>query len=794
MWRNHFISIIRSLKKNSGYTTINISGLAIGFASALLITIYVAGELTYDRHFDDHERIYRLSAKTFAFSSIAHLDKLKAEMSEVEATVNMMPNPSATLRLKDGQSFVDKSVYYVGADYFNVFKQKLVYGNLEEALSDPDGLVLTESLARKLFGQENPIGKELTVSTQLSEDLYRVTAVLPDLPGNTHLKFSLLARAPKTLIDQVKDSYNYTTGYSYFKTKTKSNKGLLGKRVDDVFAQLNYERFGEGKPYEEFLESYNSGLWVLPIKEVHLKSDIQFEASEPGSEKYLYIFLGVAVFIIILAAINYVNLATAQASKKAKEIGVRTVLGSYKKQLVSRFLFESILVSLFSVLIGFGLAEVALQSLEMVGISEFKANVFQYPNLLMVMLLVAFVTGFFAGIYPAFYLTRFKPSSVLKGDFKAGSKNKVFRSSLVIFQIAVSLLLAVFSLFVSKQLHYSLEKDLGFQKENVIVVDNSKAQLGTQNENIEPLRNELMKNPSVSNVSFSHYSMINQLPISGMQERTPDSEYQQMQYKFADADFRATMGMKLLKGRDFSPELDREKDVMIINESLAKQIGGDVIGKHFNANFLGENVEIVGVVEDFHYQDFSRAIGPVAFFHRAYPSLISIRINGDAKEALKHIEAAYAGFSNDPFDYYFFDQKFNQLFEKEQRLGRIISLFTGLAIFVATLGLIGLISYKLDQRIKEIGIRKVLGASINQILSMLTTELLYLVGIALLISVPLSYYAVTSWMNDFAYHTSLGITPFLIVATSAIVLNLTIVVLRSLKTVSANPIKALRNE
>ncbi len=794
MFKNHLISIIRNLKKNKGYTAINISGLAIGFASALLIAVYVVGEITYDRHFDNHERIYRLSAKSFAFSSLAHMDKIKAEMSEVESTICLMPNPSATLSLNNGQQFVDNSVYYAGEDYFDVFDLEAIYGSTDEALSTPDGLVLTASLAEKLFGKSNPIGNEVTVSTQLSEDIYRVKAVVPDLPGNTHLRFSLLAKTPKNLVDDVRGNFNYTTGYSYFKTRGKSDIKRLRQRIEDVFAVVDHERFGEGKSLDEFKENYSSGLWVLPLKDIHLNSDIQFEASEPGSEKHLYIFVAVAIFIIVLAAINYVNLATAQASKRAKEIGVRTVLGSFRKQLMGRFLMESILVSIMSVIIGFGLAEVALKVIEAIGLNEFSVNTFQHPELLGGMLLIAVVTGFMAGIYPAFYLTKFKPSAVLKGDFKVGNKSKIFRGSLVVFQIAVSLLLAVFTLFVSKQLHYSLEKDLGFKKDNVIIVDNSKSQLGDEDQNVEPFRNELLKNTGIGGVSYSHYSMINQLPLSGMIELTPDSEYQQIQYKYTDEQFLSTMKMKLVSGRDFDNQMDRSMDVMVVNESLAKQLGGDVLGRRFDANFNGRDVEIVGVVEDFHFQDFSRAIGPVAFFYRPLTSQINIRVSGDLRETIDHIKSVYAGFSNQPFDYYFFDQRFDRLFEKEERLGQIISLFTGLAVFVAVLGLIGLISYKLDQRIKEIGIRKVLGATVAQILSMLSKELLVLVGIALLISVPLSYYIVSSWMNDFAYHTSISVKPFVVVAFTAMLLNLVIVVLRSVKTAAANPIKALRNE
>lgn len=794
MLKNHLLSILRNLKRNRGYTAINISGLAIGFASALLIAIYVSNEFTYDRHFKDHDRIYRLSARSFAMSSIAHLTKVKEQVSGVEAFVNMMPSVSATLTVDEDRNFIEDQLYYVSEDYFKVFEQQTVYGDINSAFNGPNGLVLAQSMAQKLFGDVNPLGKEVTIVSQISNDRYNVTAVVPDLPVNTHLRFNALARIPRAFENRVRDSYSYTTGYSYFKTSNKPDDVTLNEQVNDIFTQVNFERFGEGKSFEEFSKDHDPGMWVLPLADVHLESNIQFETSEPGNEQYLYIFLGIALFIIVLAAINYINLATAQASKRAKEIGVRTVLGSFKGQLMSRFLAESVLISFVAVLIGFGLAEGALKLLNLSGFNHFQTNVFEFPELLAVTLVTALVTGLLAGIYPAFYLTKFKPSSVLKGDFKVGERSKLFRNALVTFQLVISLTLAVFSVFASKQLHYSLEKDLGFNKDNVIVIDNSKSQLGEEGENLEPLRNELLKNAVVENVAFSHYSMINQLPLSGMEELTPESPYYRIQYKYTDARFVSTMGFELIEGRDFNEELDDDRTAMIINRAMAKKLGGDVLGRRFNANFNGRDVEIVGIVEDFHHQDFSREIGPVVFFYRPYPTQINVRFTGNVKEALAAIENTYAGFTDAPFDYYFFDQKFNQLFQKEERLGQIISLFTGLSVFVALLGLIGLISYKLDQRIKEIGIRKVLGASVAQILTMLSREMVWLAGIALLVAIPLAYFAVSKWMDGFVYHISISASPFIVVGGFALMIIVGIVSLRSLKTAGANPVKALRNE
>ncbi|OEK01380.1 hypothetical protein BFP97_07550 [Roseivirga sp. 4D4] len=794
MFRNHLTSILRNLKRNKAYAAINISGLAMGFAAALLIGIYVSKEFTYDQHYKNHESIYRLSGRSFALSSIAHLNKIKQDVPGIDAIVNLMPSPSATLTLTDNQSFVDKSVYYTTDEYFQVFEHQMVYGNMDDALSVPNGLIITQSMATKFFGNQNPMGQEITLATQISQDLFEVTGVVEDLPTNTSLKFSVLARLPREFEERIKDSYSFTTGYSYFKTESKAEAATLDQRINDLFMKVDYERFGQERSFEAFKADYTPGLLVMPLKAVHLESNIQFEASESGSRRYLFIFISIALFVVVLAAINYVNLATAQASKRAKEIGVRTVLGSYRRQLIQRFLAESLFVALCAIIVSFGLTEAALQGLQVVGIEELGANTFQHPQLLLLITLIGLVTGLLAGVYPAFYLTRINASTALKGSYSVGEKSKLFRNGLVVFQFVISLSLAVFSLFAQQQLQYSLEKDLGFDKERVIVVDNSKSQLGEEDENREPLRQELLRQANVKSVSFSHYSMINQLPLSGMSELVPDAEYQRIQYKYTDDQFIPTMGMKLVEGRNFNPEIDDERTVAVINQSFAQKLGGKVLGRKFDAGFNGREVEVIGVVEDFHYQNFSNAIGPVVFFYRVYASQINIAFSGNPKDALESIGNTYAGLSDAPFDYYFFDQQFDQLFKREARLGQIIKLFTGLSVFVATLGLIGLISYKLDQRIKEIGIRKVLGASVSQILSLLSKEVVVLIIIALFISIPISYYAVSSWMNDFAYHIDLSVLPFASVAVMAIITILVIVTIRSYRTAIANPINALRNE
>lgn len=792
MFRNHLISIIRSLKRNKVYSAINISGLAIGFASALLIGIYVNHEFTYDKHYADHERIYRQSARSFALSSVAHLNYLSEHVAGVEANVMVQPLRSVTLKYKDN-SFIEEDFFLATEGYLDVFEQPFVYGNSETAFDAPDAIILTASMSAKIFGTKNPVGEIIALSTSEEPDSYVVTGVIEDVPANSSLHFTGLARISEAFVEANRDNFNMTIGYSYFKTETPIDRQIMQDRSDEVFARRRFNQGVSEPDFEKFAEANKKNQpLVLKLADVHLESNLPFEAAPPGNREYLLIFIGIAFFIIILAAINYVNLATAEASKRAKEVGVRKVLGTARRELISRFLGESFLLTFGASLIALGLAEGALQLVSITGFTNFDVNVFDYPKLIGLIILVASTTGLLAGIYPAFYLTSFNPSAVLKGNYGLGAKSKTFRSALVVFQFVVSLSLAIFSVFAFQQLNYGLNKDLGFTKEGVIVVDNSKFQLG---DNGQAFKNELLQLPFVEEVSFNRFSMINNLSLLGMTEIGGEGTFHRLEYKLADEAFVPAMGMEIVDGRNIDEALDQNTQVMLVNETFAKILGDDLFEKRYNAGFRGESVRVIGVIKDFHSADLNEAIGPLAIFDSEEDWQFNIKLqDANDPDALRKIEEVYAGFTDEPLDYYFFDQKFNALFNSEKQMSQIVTTFTGLSLFVAVLGLVGLISYKLDQRIKEIGIRKVLGASVQQILSLLSKEVIALVLVALLISIPLSYYAVSGWMNDFAYHIDLSILPFAGVAVIAIISILSIVIVRSYRTASSNPINALRNE
>lgn len=795
MLMNHLKSIYRSLKNSKGYSMINISGLAIGFSAAILISIYVKQELTFDKHYKHYESTYRLSDRAFALSSIAHLSYLENKTSGVEAWVNVMPNPSATLKV-DGENFIENDFFYATKDYLKVFDHSFILGNPKTAMNEANSLVISASMAAKMFSDENPIGQFVTVISQLSEDVYQVTGVVEDLPNNTSLRFSAIARVPTEFVERIKSNFSFTTGYSYFRMETAAPTAEIQEKSDQVFGSQWYEESSKDQSLASFIEEKRKALpLVMGLGDIHLGSNARFEVSPPGNKQYLMIFLGIALFIIVLAGINYVNLATAQASKKAKEVGIRKVLGSYRSHLVTRFLTESFVMVMLSVLIGLGLAEGALQLMSAAGFTNFDVNVYDYPNLIGIVLLVAMLTGLLAGIYPALFLTNFKPAAVLKGNYVVGQKSKFFRSGLVVFQFVVSLTLAVFSVFVYQQLNYGLSKELGFNKEGVVIIDNSISQLGDEDENVQAFKNELLKIASISNVSSNHYSMIGTLPLLQIVEKEGEKKAHYIQYKFADSEFIPTMNFKMADGRNFDDELDDDRTAIIVNETFAKLLGEGLYDLRFDARFNGENVKIVGVVEDFHYANFTEAIGPTVFFKRNYPSQFNVRLSGnDLNKTLSQVESAYAKFTDEPLSYYFFDQKFDQLFDSEKRMSKIISIFTGLSMFVALLGLIGLISYKLDQRIKEIGIRKVLGANISQILQLFSMEMMRLISVALLIMVPLGYYATSLWLDGFAYHVNLTAFPFITIGIFGFATTLVIVCMRTVKTASMNPIKTLRDQ
>ncbi len=788
MVKNHLLSFLRNLSRNKGYAFINISGLAVGFASALLISIYVFQEYNFDRHHKEYEKIYRVSAPSFAFTSTAHMEYLEQNVSGIESWVSLMPTPSGTLTI-DQDGFVEDGTYYVTGDYFEVFPQELLLGNSRVALSDPGSLVITESLSKKIFGRENPVGLRVSLSSQGPPDEYTITGVMKDPPLNSYLRYKILARtSPETR----KHLHNFksTVSYCFFRSQRRLNLQQFEAQTDQVFAKRRYDLGDRTGNFQEYLETTREHQpLIMNIADLHLGSNILFEASPSGKRLYLQIFIGIAIFIILLAGINYVNLATAQASRRAKEIGVRKVLGSVRSSLVSGFLSESLLLALFGWTAGVFMAAVLLELMTVLEFTAFNVNILEFKPIILTILLVSILTGLGAGMYPAFYLSRFSPATVLKGNYSSTKEKSLSRNVLVVFQFSISLTLAIFSIFIYRQLNYGLGKDLGFDKEQILVVDNSKDQLEDRE---QTFREELLQLSSVSNASFSRYSMIDRLSTASIQSLEDPELQMRLYYKFVDASFVPTMGFEMIQGRNFNGDLQDEFASIIVNESMAKKMGGDVLGKEFNAFFLGEKVRIVGVVKDFHYQDFSNEIGPAGFFYREEGNQINVRISN--ARAINDVEEKWAEFTNQPFDFYFFDQRFNELFKSEQTLSRIIAIFTSLSVFIAFLGFAGLISYQLDRRMKEIGIRKVLGASVIQILRMFSIEFSRLAIVSFFVGAPIAWFVTSEWLKSFAYRIEVGLLPFLLTGVGGLSLIMIVIVFRARSKASANPVETLRSE
>ncbi|MEQ9402921.1 MAG: FtsX-like permease family protein [Cyclobacteriaceae bacterium] len=790
MIRNHLLSFFRNLSRNKGYAFINISGLAVGFAAAFLISIYVYQEYTYDRHHNGYEKIYRFSAPNFAFSSIAHLKHLEENVAGVESWVSVQPTPSGTLTVgEDG--FVEENTYYVTEDYFKVFPQELLFGNSGNALENPSSIVITESLSRKIFGKENPVGLQVKLSSRGPAESYTITGVMKDTPVNAYLKYSILARL-KTEFETDPDNFNYTVAHCFFRSAAPLDLQQFQDQSDETFTRRVYELYGSGMSFEEYFEATRKHRpRVLNIADVHLSKSLLFEASPAGRPLYLKIFIGIAAFIILLAAINYINLSTAQASRRAKEIGIRKVLGSVRSNLISGFLSESLMLSVLSLITGIFLAALLLEVITSIGFKAFNVSVFDFKQLLAGIAIVSVLTGVGAGIYPAFYLSGFVPALVLKGNHTTVRGKSLSRNFLVIFQFAVSIILTIFSIFVYQQLNYGINKDPGFQKDQVLVLDNSKGQLG---ESDEAFRNELLSLSSVTNASFSQYSMIDRLALTGLQNLDSTEQYLRTYYKFVDSKFIETMGFELREGRNFNPSIESDISTIIINERMKEEIGGEVIGKMFNGGNLGEKISIIGVIKDFHFQDMSQEIQPAAFFFREGGNQVNIRVSEANSQSIAEIEAVWGRFTNEPFDFYFFDQRFNELFKSEKTLSQIITIFTSLSVFIAFLGFAGLISYQLDKRIKEIGIRKVLGATVGQILKLFSVEFSRLAIVSFLIGAPVAWFVTTEWLKSFAYRVDVGILPFLLAGIGGFLLILSIIILRTRGKANANPVETLRSE
>jgi len=807
MIANYLKTAVRSLFKHKGYTFINILGLAIGMAACLLIQLYVRHELSYDGYHKDSDRIYRVSmaarwgGRDFDIAVVPAIaaKTMVADFPEVEDAVRFRQRGDYIVQYKD-QSFREEKIVFTDTTFFKLFSIPLLMGDAGSVLNDPFSIVLSRKTAQKYFRDEKPLGKTLKFDNRYD---CKVTGVFEEIPDNTHFHFDILVSLET--IEESRDpgwvSQNFKT---YILLRPDTDPASLEAKFPEMLEKYMWPQFAKVLGVNVNDMQNNTDMWarfyLQPLKSIHLHSNLVAEL-EPNSDiRYIYIFSAIALFILIIACINFMNLATARAAGRAKEVGMRKVLGSQRRQLVLQYLIESTLLSLFSMILAVGLVALALPAFnQLSGMSLDITSIFLH-GMPLYLILLAVLTGFFAGSYPAFFISAFQPIQVFRGKMKIGVKSGMMRSALVIFQFTASIILIVGTLVVFKQLRFIQNKNLGFNKEQVLILDNAYLL-----ENQAKTFKDTMKNNSqFLNASISGYLPVpsNRNNSAVFPEGERDNEHStSFQNWVVDYDYLETMGMKLVDGRFFSQEFSTDANAAVINQSVAKQFNwpdpvGKRLGRIINQKGDIKLYTVIGVMEDFHFESLRENIGPLVMYLGESRGNISFRLKThDVSSAIGLLERQWKQFlPNQPFEYSFLDERFEQMYQAEQKIGRIFTVFASLAIFIGCLGLFGLAAFTAEQRTKEIGIRKVLGATSPRIIRLLLKEFVVLVAIANLIAWPIAYLVMKRWLTDFAYRISPNILIFIFAGTLTLMVALLTVSFQAVKAALADPIRSLRYE
>jgi putative ABC transport system permease protein len=817
MLKNYFTIALRNLRKHSFYSFINILGLSVGVAVCMIIVLFVVNELSYDRHHENAHRIYRIQSEiifggnhwnmTYAPAPMA--GTLPLELPEVEATVHFRERGSYLVK-RETENIKEHNVIWAGKDFFKIFTVPLLEGNPEKALEEPNTMAISKRTAEKFFPGENAIGQTLMLDNQWN---FKITGVYEDMPANSHFHFDLIlsieglseAKSPRWL------SNNFQT-YLLLRADAdpKAVEEKLMKLVMSHVAPEITQIFGDEFTMESFRESGNKVEYNLqPLTDIHLKSDLLGEFEPNFSITYIYLFAAIASFILVIACINFMNLSTARSTNRAKEVGVRKVMGSFRSHLVRQFLTESILLSFFSFIIAIGIAYFLLPVFN--GLAGRQLSIpFQSVPFYMLLVGGAVVTGLLAGVYPSFFLSAFKPANVLKGNVSLGMKSGLIRSSLVVFQFAISIVLIISTLAVFNQLNFIQTKKIGFDKNQVIMVEDAYA-LG--NDRVA-YKDEILRNSMIVSGTFSGF-----LPVSGTgrndspwwAEGKNPSEHENLvsiQNWAVDYDYIKTLGMTMKAGRDFSEDFPSDSSAVILNETAVKHFGfdGNPIGKKiltYTGDEQGVNTDktesltVIGVVENFHFESLKENIGSVMLYLSRRPQgLISFRFQSqDTKAVIELLESRWKAMApGQPFTYSFLDERFGNMYAAETRLGKIFGIFASFAIIIACLGLFALTAFTAEQRTKEIGIRKVLGASVSSIVVLLSKEFTKLVLISFAVASPVAWWAINKWLEDYQYKVQISWTIYVLSGVVAFLIAWLTMSFQSIRAATSNPVNSLRSE
>jgi putative ABC transport system permease protein len=789
MLRNLIKTTIRHIVKHPGYSFLNILGLTIGILSALFLVIYVSDEVSYDRYNEKADRIYRVSSKitepddqfTWNYAQIPFGPRAVQDYPEIQAFVRFIPMNRTLFKYED-KEYYEEDFYYVDSTLFDIFTYKVIKGEVKSALIEPDKIILTETAAGRYFGSDDPIGKTITSAG----NTFEVTGVIEDVPFNSHFRFDAVAsrnNLPKQL-----GSWGNFGVFTYLLLPEGLDVKEFEKKIQGMYAAYMEPIFGPVHITVEYI--------LEPITRIHLYSTNPGEPEPTGSITYVYIFAIVALFLVLIAAMNYMNLATARSAGRAREVGLRKVVGSRRSTLIMQFLSESILFTVISLLISVTGLMVLLPKFNQLAGKSFNLHVLYSPEVILSLLGIIILVGIIGGSYPAFFLSRFSPVTVLKGEITRGSAGSLFRKILVVIQFAVSVIMIICTLVVFRQLNYLKTMDQGFDQKNVVSLQLN----GPMVQKYPVLKLALLENPNIKSVGGtsnpvgegSGKYLLNVETDQGMASRG-------VNLVVVDHDFVETMGIKMKEGRDF--QVDMPSDTLtgvVVNETFVNRMGwSEPIGKKIEVG--DENTlraRVIGVMKDYHQTGMYNEIETLVLIYRINNSIVYIKLaDNNTEQTLAYIEARWKEiFPDQPFTYTFLTERFNRQFEADEKRGLIFTLFTILAILIACLGLFGLASYTVEQRTKEIGIRKVFGADERVILRLISKEFVILTSISIIIAIPVAIYFMNNWLENYVYRTKIGVVLLLVAALLTILITFLTIGFKAYQAAIMNPANSVKTE
>ncbi len=805
MLQNYFKVALRNIRKHKFYSILNISGLAFGLTACFLIGLYIYDELTFDHFHKDYEDIYHvglhinLGGREFIMASSCPplASEMMSTIPGVEQTTRINPWTLRNLIVKyEDKAFTEKKAFYADSNFFEFFSYKLLSGDIKTALKDPNSVVLTTAIATKYFGNDPALGKIITIGND--KKAFKVTGIAAEAPANSHIQFDML-------LSSVSDKGMSQGGwgdlgemYVYFRKNKNTPLPSIELKFKDIIAKHVAPEIEEsfGVNMKEFEKS--GGIFIFfayPLSSSHLYHP-EIDALGTASDiKYVYIMGAVGAFILLIACINFMNLATARSASRAKEVGLRKTLGSARSKLVAQFLSESFIYVFTAMMIAIVGVYLLLPSFNLLSGKVLSFDTLLSPTLLVTIVVVFVMVALLAGSYPAFYLTSFNPIDVLKGNIRSGMKSKGIRSVLVVLQFTISIALMICTMVVYNQLQYMQEKNLGLDKQNVLVLENTVLLKNRQHAFLEAINNLAgIEKCSYTDNAFPGIDMLGVYRAVGTTKDLTFPMY------YTDENHLDVLKIELSSGRFFSSNLASDSTACVINETAARELGWtNPLNEKLTGDLTGSSpgMNVIGVVKDFNFESFKAKVKPLVILPSVQKKAINmlIRYNGNPKDVVASVEAVWKQYApNEPYEYNFLDQNFDKLFREEQRLGQVFTAMSSIAIFIACIGLLGLASFTAEQRTKEIGIRKVMGASVASVNTMLSKEFMMLVGISFVIASALAWYVMKEWLSSFAYRIELGPLVFLLGGIMAAGIAWLTVSYHFIKAARSNPVEALRCE